>query len=167
MLDYDALTGRLDADLFHFYQGKRVKCALLFHPCFGKEEMYFKWMQKAGIWTQYVHTYFCTNNQFYCPLSENIFTSFFGFDSHWEIFFLIIIIIIVMSCRQHGYHWPSLATSPYHSSLLTGLQCYIPHPHIAAVSMFKLVVLLLLGHMRGSIGDPAEPDTQDTAGYYF
>ena len=29
---------------------------------------------------------------------------------------------------------------------------YILYPHIAAVCMFKLVVLLLLGHMWGSIG---------------
>ena len=35
------------------------------------------------------------------------------------------------------------------SSLLAGLQDYIPYPHIAAVSMFELVVLLLLGHMAG------------------
>ena len=65
---------------------------------------------------------------------------------------IIIIIIIIMSCRQHRYPWPSLATSPYHSSLLAGLQGYIPYPHIAAVCMFELVVLLLLGHMRGPIG---------------
>ena len=64
----------------------------------------------------------------------------------------IIIIIIIMSCRQHGYPWPSPATSPYHSSLLAGFQGYIPYPHIAAVCMFELVVLLLLGHMRRSIG---------------
>ena len=62
------------------------------------------------------------------------------------------VIIIIMSCRQHGYPWPSLATSPYHSSLLAGLQGYIPYPHIAAVCMLELVVLLLLGHMRCSIG---------------
>ena len=61
------------------------------------------------------------------------------------------IIIIIMSCRQHGYPWPSLATS-YHSSPLAGLLGYIPYPHTAAVCMFELVVLLLLGHMRGSIG---------------
>ena len=64
----------------------------------------------------------------------------------------IIIIIIIMSCPQHGYPWLSLATSPYQSSLLAGLQGYIPYPHIAAVCMFELVVLLLLGHMRGSKG---------------
>ena len=57
-----------------------------------------------------------------------------------------------MSCHGHEYPWPSLATSPYHSSLLAGLQGYIPYPHIAAVCIFELVVLLLLGHMRGSIG---------------
>ena len=59
---------------------------------------------------------------------------------------------IIMSCRKHGYLWPSLATFPYRSSPLAGLQSYIPYPHIAAVYMFKLVILLLLGHMWGSIG---------------
>ena len=57
-----------------------------------------------------------------------------------------------MSCRQHGYPWPSLATSPYHSSPPAGLQGYILCPHIVAVCKFELVVLLLLGHMWGSIG---------------
>ena len=64
----------------------------------------------------------------------------------------IIIIIIIILCRKHRYLWPSLATSPYHSSLLAGLQDYIPYPHRAAVCMFELVILLLLGHMQGSIG---------------
>ena len=63
-----------------------------------------------------------------------------------------VIIIIIMSCRQHGYPWPSLDTSPYHSSPLAGLQGYIPYPHIAFVCKFELVVLLLLGHMWGSTG---------------
>ena len=36
--------------------------------------------------------------------------------------------------------------------LLAGLQGYIAYPHIAAVCMFELVVLLLLGDMWGSIG---------------
>ena len=63
-----------------------------------------------------------------------------------------IIIIIIMSCRQHGYPWPSLTTSPYRSSPQAGLQGYIPYPHIAAECMFELVVLLLPGHMWGSIG---------------
>ena len=62
---------------------------------------------------------------------------------------IIIIIIIIMSYRQHGYPWSSLATSPYLSSPLAGLQGYIPYPHIAAVCMFELVVLLLFGHMWG------------------
>ena len=66
--------------------------------------------------------------------------------------FQTVIIIIIMSCRQHGYPWPSLATSPYHSSPPAGLQGYILCPHIAAVCKFELVVLLLLGHMWGSIG---------------
>ena len=59
--------------------------------------------------------------------------------------------IIIMSCHLNGYPWPSLATSPYHSSLLAGLQGYIPYPHIPAVCMFELVVLLLLGHMSTSL----------------
>ena len=55
---------------------------------------------------------------------------------HQTIIAFIIIIIIIMSCRQHGYPWPSLATSPYRSSHLAGLQGYIPYPHIAAVCMY-------------------------------
>ena len=56
-----------------------------------------------------------------------------------------------MSCRRLGYPWSSLTTSPYRSSLLVGLQGHIPYPHIAAECMFELVVLLLPGHMWGSI----------------
>ena len=61
------------------------------------------------------------------------------------------IIISMMSCRQHGYPWPPLATSPYRSSPLADLKGHIPYPHIAAVCMFELAVLPLLGHMWGSI----------------
>ena len=70
------------------------------------------------------------------------------------LFFYIVIhiIIIIMSCRQHGYPRPSLATSPYHSSPPAGLQGYILCPHIVAVCKIELVVLLLHGHMWGSIG---------------
>ena len=57
-----------------------------------------------------------------------------------------------MSCHRHGYPWPSLATSPYRSLPLASLQSYIPYPHIAAVCMFELIVLLLPGHMWRSIG---------------
>ena len=46
---------------------------------------------------------------------------------------IIIIIIIIKSCCQHDYLWLSLATSPYHSLPLAGLQGYILCPHIAAV----------------------------------
>ena len=49
----------------------------------------------------------------------------------------------------------SLATPPYLSSLLAGSQGYISYPHRAAVSRFELVARLLLGHVRGSIGDIA------------
>ena len=62
------------------------------------------------------------------------------------------IIIIIMSRRQRGYPWPSLAISPYHSSPPAGLQGYILCPHIVAVCMFVLVVPLLHIHMWGSTG---------------
>ena len=62
------------------------------------------------------------------------------------------IIIIIMSRRQRGYLWPSLAISPYHSSPLAGLQGYILCPHIVAVCKFVLVILLLHIHMWGSTG---------------
>ena len=74
----------------------------------------------------------------------------------WILFTLSFLpgIIIIMSCRQHGYPRPPLATSPYYSSPLAGLQGYIPCPHIAAVCKFELVVPPSLGHMWGSIGVP-------------
>ena len=75
-----------------------------------------------------------------------------AFLSCKDIFLYLIIINIIMSCRQHGYPWPSLATPPYRSSPLPGLQGYIPFPHRNAVCMFELAVLLLLSHMWGSIG---------------
>ena len=74
------------------------------------------------------------------------------YNHHQISFYIIIIIIIIMSCHRHGYPWPSLATSPYHSSPPAGLQGYIPYSHIAAECMFMLVVLLLPSHMWGSIG---------------
>ena len=52
---------------------------------------------------------------------------------------------------EHNNPWPSLTTSPYRSSPLAGLQGYILYPHIAAECIFMLVVLLLPGHMWGSI----------------
>ena len=51
-------------------------------------------------------------------------------------------IIIIMSCRRHGYPWPSLTTFPYRSSPPAGLQSHTLYPHIAAGCMFVLVVLL-------------------------
>ena len=62
-------------------------------------------------------------------------------------YLLLLLLLIIILCRQHGYPRPSLATSPYRSSPLVGLQGYIPYPHRAAVCMFDLAVLLLLGHM--------------------
>ena len=65
---------------------------------------------------------------------------------------LDLIIIIIMSCYKHGYSWPSLATFPYCSSPQAGLLDNILYPHIVAECMFVLVVLLLHGHLWGSIG---------------
>ena len=59
--------------------------------------------------------------------------------------------IIIISCWQHGYPWPSLATPPYRSSPEVGLQDNNLYPHIAAECTFVLVVLLLRGHVWGSI----------------
>ena len=58
------------------------------------------------------------------------------------------------SCRVASTDIPDPLSPLIHISLslLAGLQSYIPYPHIAAVCMFELVVLLLLGHMWGSIG---------------
>ena len=42
-----------------------------------------------------------------------------------------------------------LLPPPYRSTLLAGLQGYIPYPYKATVCMFELVVLLLHGHMWG------------------
>ena len=67
-----------------------------------------------------------------------------GNDQWMKLFFfkmqVAFIIIIIMSCRQHGYPWPSLATSPYHSSPPAGLLGYILCPHIAAVCKFGLEI---------------------------
>ena len=62
---------------------------------------------------------------------------------------VIYIDIIILLCHQHGYPWPSLATPPYRSSLLASPQGYVPYPHRATACRFKLVALLLLGHVRG------------------
>ena len=40
-----------------------------------------------------------------------------GYYNYLELIWLIKeIIIIIISCWQHGYPWPSLATPPYRSS---------------------------------------------------
>ena len=51
-----------------------------------------------------------------------------------------LVFIIIMSCRQYGYPWPSLATPPYRSLLLAGPQGYILYSHRAAVCRFELVL---------------------------
>ena len=64
----------------------------------------------------------------------------------------MMMMIIIMSRRRHWYPRPSLATSPFRSSPLAGLQGHIPYPHIAAGCMFELVIVLLPGHIWGCLG---------------
>ncbi len=52
------------------------------------------------------------------------------------------------SCRAANTESQTLSR---HFSLSAGLQGYIPYSHIAAECMFVLVVLLLHGHVWGSI----------------
>ena len=56
---------------------------------------------------------------------------------------------IIMSHRQHGSPWPSLATRLYHPLLPVGLQGYILYRHRAVVYRINLVVLPLFVHVNG------------------
>ena len=69
-----------------------------------------------------------------------------------EIWFIHHHHLIILSYHQHRYPWPSLATPLYRSSLSVGPDSYTLYLHRAAVCRFKLVTLLLLGHVKGSIG---------------
>ena len=57
-------------------------------------------------------------------------------------------IIIIMSRYENGYSWPSLATPPYRSLLLTSPQGYIQYRHRAVVCRFQLDVFPLLVHVH-------------------
>ena len=83
--------------------------------------------------------------------TRSIFEQFDKFEFSFTLPRLVAFIIILLS-HQRGYPWPSLATSPYRSSHLAGLHGCTPYPHRAAVCRFELVTLLLLGHVKGSIG---------------
>ena len=61
-------------------------------------------------------------------------------------------VIIILSCHQHEYSWPYVATPPYRSSLPAGPQGYTLYTHRAAVCGCKLVAQTFLGHVKGSIG---------------
>ena len=62
--------------------------------------------------------------------------------------------IIIISCYQHGYPWPSLVTPPYCPLLPAGPQGYILYRHRAVVCRFEQVVLSLHVHVKGSTGVP-------------
>ena len=66
--------------------------------------------------------------------------------------YIYIYSLIILSCQQHRYLWLFLTTSPYRSLLSARPQGYTPYPYRAAVCRFELVPLLLLGHVKGSIG---------------
>ena len=86
---------------------------------------------------------YSTNALFeFCKLNLSRFTElvWFGF------------IIIITHRHRQGYPWPSLTTFPYRPLLPAGLQGYIPYQHRATVCRFKLVVLPLLFHVKGSTG---------------
>ena len=85
---------------------------------------------------------------FYDVIPLGLFNFKFSLHSHINVY----IIIFILSYHQQGYLWPSLATPPNRSSLPAGPQGCIPYPHRAAVCKFELVALLLLGHVKGSIG---------------
>ena len=81
--------------------------------------------------------------------------AFTSYNGRWErhrCTSLPFIIIIILSCHHYGYPWPFLATSPYRISLSAGPQGYTPYSHWAAVCRLELVALLLLGHVKGSLG---------------
>ena len=113
--------------------------------------MVFQFYNKLGIRLSNYNRFLPVEQYFHLKSSSQVTLKtplFFLFHQRWNIH----IIIIIMSCRQHGYPWPSLATSPYHSSPPAGLQGYILCTHIVAVCKFELVLLLLHGHIWGSIG---------------
>ena len=63
-----------------------------------------------------------------------------------------IFIIIILSSHERGYPRPSLATSPYRSPHPAGPRGCTPCLQRAAVCMFEPVALLLLVHVKRSIG---------------
>ena len=93
-----------------------------------------------------------TSSSFLIWWDYKIYWPKFRMFCNFSFIIITIIIIIIMSCHQHGYPWPSLATHPYLPLLPTGLQGYIPFRHRAAVCRFKLVVLPLFVHLKGSTG---------------
>ena len=93
-------------------------------------------LQNASI-TMGITDNFVFQRFFLNPLSRYRYQSLFSASFSFTLWSAgTIIIIIIMSCRQHEYPWLSLATSPYHSSPLAGLQGYIPYPHKASVCMY-------------------------------
>ena len=100
-------------------------------------------------------------SQLYCPEKSRIYLYVLEnisrgtqtqTQTHTHTHIYIYIYIERESSKESRVNKELVATSPCRSSPLAGLQCYIPYPHIAAGCMFELVILLLPGHMLGSIG---------------
>ena len=113
-------------------------CLVLFHLYWTANQLLDYLMPKFGS-CLIIIIIFCSMGIFF--LSNHLLAVFYDFKHSCQIqiistqlycFKYFYLIIIIMLCREHGYPWPSLATSPYHSLLLAGLQGYIPNPHIAA-----------------------------------
>ena len=122
-----------------------------------KASWIFNFLISLFVWRIFVLTkifdrFFLYVLKFFNILQFRVLTLELILNIYIYIYIYIYIIIIIMSYRQHRYPWLSLATFPYRSSPLAVLQGYNPCSHKAAVCMFELVVLLLNGHMWGSIG---------------
>ena len=79
------------------------------------------------------------------------------YNSWFRGLFLFLLSSHISHYHHHHHHVVppariSLTLSCHFSLSFIGTQGYIPYPHIAGVCMFELVILLLLGHMRGSKG---------------
>ena len=111
--------------------------------------------QPVQDYSMYIYIYiFCFLNAFCTVIWYQVFLS------NTNNLCTVVWFQVFPSNTNHHHHVVPLArisltlspTSPHRSSPLAGLQGYIPYPHIAAVCMFELVILLLPGHMWGSIG---------------
>ena len=136
---------------------------LYLHSCGGQCVLLFALGYPEGIWPVFYekHLIICVNCIYsYCCLISFTCLFFLFFSCFWVCgkSFSFIRSIDFRSHYNYYHHVVppagiSLTLSRHiHSSLLVGPEGYIPYPHRPAVCRFELVVLLLLGHVKGSIG---------------